>query len=169
MSNLNQKCFSHDDMVSISENNRVVDIPFSELMERINYLRMREWQDIVSQLKKSIAELGFSISQSDTDYQGIHQAMASGLLSHIGNKDKDKEYLGARNSRFMLFPGSGIAKASPKWLMVAELVDTSRLFGRMGAKIEPQWLESLAPHLIKRSYSEPHWSKNKVLCKHLKA
>lgn len=125
----------------------------------INYLRMREWQDIVSQLKKSIAELGFSISQSDTDYQGIHQAMASGLLSHIGNKDKDKEYLGARNSRFMLFPGSGIAKASPKWLMVAELVDTSRLFGRMGAKIEPEWLESLAPHLIKRSYSEPHWSK----------
>ncbi|WP_339900044.1 ATP-dependent RNA helicase HrpA [Paraglaciecola polaris] len=125
----------------------------------INYLRMREWQDIVSQLKKSIAELGFRISQAEADYQAIHQAMAAGLLSHIGNKDKDKEYLGARNSRFMLFPGSGIAKTSPKWLMVAELVDTSRLFGRMGAKIEPQWLESLAGHLIKRNYSEPHWSK----------
>ncbi|WP_158769922.1 ATP-dependent RNA helicase HrpA [Paraglaciecola sp. L1A13] len=125
----------------------------------INYLRMREWQDIVSQLKKSIAELGFRISQAEADYQAIHQAMAAGLLSHIGNKDKNKEYLGARNSRFMLFPGSGIAKTSPKWLMVAELVDTSRLFGRMGAKIEPQWLESLAPHLIKRNYSEPHWSK----------
>ena len=125
----------------------------------INYLRMREWQDIVSQLKKSIAELGFSISQTEADYEAIHQAMAAGLLSHVGNKDKDKEYLGARNGRFMLFPGSGIAKASPKWVMVAELVDTSRLFGRMGAKIEPQWLESLAPHLIKRNYSEPHWSK----------
>jgi ATP-dependent helicase HrpA len=125
----------------------------------INYLRMREWQDIVSQLKKSIAELGFSISQAEADYEAIHQAMAAGLLSHVGNKDKDKEYLGARNGRFMLFPGSGIAKASPKWVMVAELVDTSRLFGRMGAKIEPQWLESLAPHLIKRNYSEPHWSK----------
>ena len=125
----------------------------------INYLRMREWQDIVSQLKKSIAELGFSISQAEADYEAIHQAMAAGLLSHVGNKDKDKEYLGARNGRFMLFPGSGISKASPKWVMVAELVDTSRLFGRMGAKIEPQWLESLAPHLIKRNYSEPHWSK----------
>ncbi|MFT6899381.1 MAG: ATP-dependent helicase HrpA, partial [Paraglaciecola sp.] len=125
----------------------------------INHLRMREWQDIVSQLKKSIAELGLRLSNEDANYQAIHQAMAAGLLSHTGFKDKEREYLGARNSRFMIFPGSGLAKANPKWVMVAELVDTSRLYGRMAAKIEPEWLESLAEHLLKRSYSEPHWSK----------
>jgi ATP-dependent helicase HrpA len=125
----------------------------------INHLRMREWQDIVSQLKKSIAELGLRLSNEDANYQAIHQAMAAGLLSHSGFKDKEREYLGARNSRFMIFPGSGLAKANPKWVMVAELVDTSRLYGRMAAKIEPEWLESLAEHLLKRSYSEPHWSK----------
>jgi ATP-dependent helicase HrpA len=125
----------------------------------LNFLRMREWQDIVSQLKKSIAELGFGLSQQPADYQAIHQAMAAGLLSHLGTKDKDREYLGARNSRFMVFPGSGLAKTSPKWLMVAELVETSRLFGRMAAKIEPEWIESIAQHLIKKDYSEPHWSK----------
>ncbi|MFT5675380.1 MAG: ATP-dependent helicase HrpA, partial [Paraglaciecola sp.] len=125
----------------------------------LNFLRMREWQDIVSQLKKSIAELGLGLSQQAADYQAIHQAMASGLLSHLGNKDKDREYLGARNSRFMVFPGSGLAKTSPKWIMVAELVETSRLFGRMAAKIEPEWVESIAQHLVKKDYSEPHWSK----------
>ena len=125
----------------------------------INFMRMREWQDIVSQLKKSIAELGFGISSQAAEYQPIHQAIASGLLSHIGNKDKDREYLGARNSRFMIFPGSGLAKSQPKWTMVAELVETAHLFGRVAAKIDPAWLEPLAPHLIKKDYSEPHWSK----------
>jgi ATP-dependent helicase HrpA len=126
----------------------------------LNFLRMREWQDIVSQLKKSIAELGFRISNQSADYQAIHQAIASGLLSHLGNKDKEREYLGARNSRFMVFPGSGLAKSQPKWLMVAELVETSRLFGRVAAKIDPLWIESIAAHLVKNDYSEPHWSKN---------
>ena len=125
----------------------------------INYLRMREWQDIVSQLKKSVAELGFGISRSEADYQAIHQALAAGLLSHIGFKDKEREYLGARNTRFMIFPGSGLAKSLPKWTMVAELVETSNLFGRVAAKIEPEWLESIAAHLTKTEYSEPHWSK----------
>ncbi|MCF2948897.1 ATP-dependent RNA helicase HrpA [Paraglaciecola aquimarina] len=125
----------------------------------INFMRMREWQDIVSQLKKSIAELGFGISSQEADYQAIHQAIAAGLLSHIGNKDKDREYLGARNSRFMIFPGSGLAKAQPKWTMVAELVETAHLFGRVAAKIEPEWIESLASHLTKSEFSEPHWSK----------
>lgn len=125
----------------------------------INFMRMREWQDIVSQLKKSIAELGFGISSQEADYQAIHQAIASGLLSHIGNKDKDREYLGARNSRFMIFPGSGLAKAQPKWTMVAELVETAHLFGRVAAKIEPEWIESIAGHLTKSEFSEPHWSK----------
>jgi ATP-dependent helicase HrpA len=125
----------------------------------INFLRMREWQDIVSQLKKSVAELGFGISHTEADYQAIHQAMAAGLLSHLGFKDKDREYLGARNSRFMIFPGSGLSKSQPKWTMVAELVETSNLFGRVAAKIEPEWIEELARHLTKTEYSEPHWSK----------
>jgi len=125
----------------------------------INFLRMREWQDIVSQLKKSVAELGFGISHTEADYQAVHQAMAAGLLSHIGFKDKDREYLGARNSRFMIFPGSGLSKSQPKWTMVAELVETSNLFGRVAAKIEPEWIEDLARHLTKTEYSEPHWSK----------
>jgi ATP-dependent helicase HrpA len=125
----------------------------------INFMRMREWQDIVSQLKKSVAELGFGISHTAADYQAIHQALAAGLLSHVGFKDKEREYLGARNSRFMIFPGSGLSKSQPKWTMVAELVETSNLFGRVAAKIEPEWLEELAKHLTKTEYSEPHWSK----------
>ncbi|MDC8831299.1 ATP-dependent RNA helicase HrpA [Alteromonas gilva] len=127
----------------------------------INYLRMREWQDIVSQLRKSVAEIDLRITSQPADYQAIHQAMCTGLLSHVGMKDKDREYLGARNTRFMIFPGSGLAKANPKWVIAAELVETSKLFGRMVAKIDPQWLEPLAEHLVKRSYAEPHWSKKR--------
>lgn len=127
----------------------------------INYLRMREWQDIVSQLKKSIAELGFGIVKNAADYQAIHEAIATGLLSHIGFKDKDREYLGSRNTRFMIFPGSGLAKKQPKWVMAAELVETSKLFARMVARIDPSWIEPLAQHVTQHSYSEPHWSKKR--------
>ena len=127
----------------------------------INYLRMREWQDIVSQLKKSIAELGFGITKQEADYQAIHQAIASGLLSHLGFKDKDREYLGSRNTKFLIFPGSGLAKSQPKWVMAAELVETSKLFARMVARIDPTWIEPLAEHVVQRSYSEPHWSKKR--------
>ncbi|MBN0459200.1 DUF3418 domain-containing protein, partial [Pseudomonas aeruginosa] len=84
----------------------------------------------------------------------------TGLLSHIGMKDADKqEYTGARNARFSIFPGSGLFKKPPKWTMVAELVETSRLWGRIAARIEPEWVEPVAQHLIKRSYSEPHWER----------
>jgi ATP-dependent helicase HrpA len=127
----------------------------------INYLRMREWQDIVSQLKRSIVELGFRLNSDVGNYDNIHIAIASGLLSQIGTKDNRQEYLGARNTRFMIFPGSGIAKQSPKWMMTAELVETSKLFARVGAKIQPQWLEPLASHLTKTRYDEPHWSKKR--------
>jgi len=127
----------------------------------INYLRMREWQDIVSQLKKSVAELGFGMVKNEPDYQAIHEAIASGLLSHIGFKDKDREYLGSRNTRFMIFPGSGLSKSQPKWVMAAELVETSKLFARMVAKIDPAWIEALAGHVTQHSHSEPHWSKKR--------
>ena len=127
----------------------------------INYLRMREWQDIVSQLKKSLAELNLGISNQPADYQAVHQAICSGLLSHLGTKDKEKEYLGSRNTRFMIFPGSGLAKRQPKWVMAAELVETSRLFARVNARIDPAWIEPLARHLTQSSYAEPHWSKKR--------
>ncbi|GAB3016763.1 ATP-dependent RNA helicase HrpA [Bowmanella dokdonensis] len=125
----------------------------------LNYLRMREWQDIVSQLKQAIVDLGFRLNSQPADYQRLHQAIAAGLLSHIGFRDKEREYLGARNTRFLIFPGSGVAKSAPKWLMAAELVETSRLFARDVARIDPVWLEPLSTHLAKSHYSEPYWSK----------
>lgn len=125
----------------------------------LNFLRMREWQDIVSQLKKSIADIGFRLNSHEAQDDAVHRAIASGLLSHLGFKDKEREYLGARGSRFLIFPGSPLSKKGPKWVMVAELVETSRLFGRIAAKIDPAWIEPLAKHLVKYQYSEPHWSK----------
>ncbi|WJG07862.1 ATP-dependent RNA helicase HrpA [Aliiglaciecola sp. LCG003] len=127
----------------------------------INYLRMREWQDIVSQLKKAIVDIGIRLNANQADYQAIHTALLSGLLSHVGFKDKDSDFLGARSSKFAIFPGSALARKSPKWTMVAELVETSRLFGRVAAKIEPEWIEPLAGHLSKHQYSEPSWSKRR--------
>ncbi len=126
----------------------------------LNYLRVREWQDLYFQLSQSLRELDIKVNQEPANYEAIHCALLSGMLSHIGVKDQEKnEYQGARNARFHIFPGSGLFKKQPKWVMTAELVETSRLWGRIVAKIQPEWIEPLAGHLIKRSYSEPHWSK----------
>ncbi|WP_181423175.1 ATP-dependent RNA helicase HrpA, partial [Serratia marcescens] len=127
----------------------------------LNYLRVREWQDIYTQLRQVVKELGLPINSTPSDYRSVHTALLTGLLSHIGQKDADKqEFTGARNARFSIFPGSGLFKKPPKWTMVAELVETSRLWGRIAARIEPEWIEPLAQHLVKHSYSEPHWSKS---------
>ena len=123
------------------------------------YMRVREWQDIYAQIKQVVDELDIKLNEKEADFDSIHQALLSGLLSHIGFKDKEAEYLGARNSKFFMFPGSGLFKKQPKWAMVAELVETSKLFGRIAARIKPEWVEQQAQHLIKRSYSEPHWQK----------
>ncbi|MFJ5473420.1 ATP-dependent RNA helicase HrpA [Pectobacterium carotovorum] len=126
----------------------------------LNYLRVREWQDIYTQLRQVVKELGLPVNSEPADYLSIHCALLTGLLSHIGQKDIEKqEFSGARNARFAIFPGSGLFKKPPKWTMVAELVETSRLWGRIAARIEPEWIEPLAQHLIKRSYSDPHWEK----------
>jgi ATP-dependent helicase HrpA len=131
--------------------------------EFLNYLRVREWQDIYAQLRQTARTLELNVSEeSDAlpDGQRMHTALLSGLLSHIGLKDTDKrEYLGARGAKFQIFPGSALFKKQPRWVMSAELVETSRLWGRVNARIEPEWAEKLAPHLVKRSYSEPHWEK----------
>jgi ATP-dependent helicase HrpA len=131
--------------------------------EFLNYLRVREWQDIYAQLRQVARTLGLSLAEDReelADGQRVHTALLAGLLSHIGLKDTDKrEYLGARGAKFAIFPGSALFKKQPRWVMSAELVETSRLWGRVNARIEPEWAEKLAPHLVKRSYSEPHWDR----------
>ncbi|MDF9389011.1 ATP-dependent RNA helicase HrpA [Vibrio sp. 1151_11] len=129
----------------------------------LNYLRVREWQDVYFQIHQSMREMDYKLNDKPGNYQSIHSAILVGLLSHIGIKDQEKnEYQGARNARFNIFPASGLFKKQPKWVMVAELVETSKLWGRIAAKIQPEWVEPLAQHLIKRSYSEPHWSKKQA-------
>ncbi|KIZ19609.1 ATP-dependent RNA helicase HrpA [Streptomyces natalensis] len=127
--------------------------------EFLNYLRIREWQDIYSQLRTVAKSMGIHLSEEEAAPDRVHSALLSGLLSHIGLKDTDakNEYLGARSAKFAVFPGSALFKKPPRWVMSAELVETSRLWARVNAKIEPEWVEPLAQHLVKRTYSEPHW------------
>jgi ATP-dependent helicase HrpA len=130
--------------------------------EYLNYLRVREWQDIYAQLRQVASQIGVSLNSGEpADPQSVHISLMSGLLSHLGMKDPSNQhqYLGARGTKFAIFPGSGLFKKPPQFVMAAELVETSRLWARVNAKIEPEWAEDLAPHLIKRSYSEPHWER----------
>ncbi|THA08288.1 ATP-dependent RNA helicase HrpA [Rodentibacter pneumotropicus] len=128
----------------------------------LNYLRIREWQDIYHQIRLSVREMGLPINSEKAEYQQIHTALLSGLLSHVGLKEVEKQqYLGARNAHFAIFPNSALFKKQPKWVMAAELVETSKLWGRMVAEIEPEWIEPLAGHLVKKSYAEPRWSKSR--------
>ncbi len=128
----------------------------------LNYLRIREWQDIYHQIRLTVREMGLPINSEKAEYQQIHTALLSGLLSHIGLKEAEKQqYLGARNAHFAIFPNSVLFKKQPKWVIAAELVETSKLWGRIVAEIEPEWIEPLAEHLIKKSYSEPRWSKSR--------
>ncbi len=127
--------------------------------EYLHYLRIREWQDVHSQLRRTAKELGMKAGSPSADPDLVHQALLTGLLSHVGLRDTDgREFLGARQAKFMIFPGSGLAKKPPRLAMVGELVETSRLWGRTAAKIQPEWVEEAGKHLVNRSYSEPHWS-----------
>lgn len=140
--------------------------------EFLHFLRVREWQDLHGQLKQVAKSLGVTLNTADAPPDRIHVSLLAGLLSHIGLIDTDKnekdkprrgqEYLGARGAKFAVFPGSALFKKPPRWVMSAELVETSRLWGRINAKIEPDWIEPLAEHLVKRNYSEPHWSKKQA-------
>ncbi|TDW76934.1 ATP-dependent helicase HrpA [Kribbella pratensis] len=130
--------------------------------EYLNYLRVREWQDIYAQLRQVASQIGVKLNSGEpADPQSVHISLMSGLLSHLGMKDpaNQHQYIGARGTKFAIFPGSGLFKKPPQFVMAAELVETSRLWARVNAKIEPEWAEDLAPHLIKRSYSEPHWER----------
>lgn len=128
--------------------------------EFLNYLRIREWQDVYTQIRQTIKHLAFPINSQLADYRSLHVALLCGLLSHVGMKELEKhEYIGARNIKFAIFPNSAIFKNQPKWCIASELVETSRLWGRTAAKIEAEWIEPVAKHLVKYSYSEPRWSK----------
>lgn len=132
--------------------------------EFINYLRVREWQDLFTQLRQLAKPLGITVAAAPVDpaanEDAVHISLLAGLLGHIGLYDERKrDYLGARGTRFAIFPGSGLFKKSPTWVMSAELVETSRLWARVNAAISPEWVEEVAPHLLKRTHSEPHWSK----------
>jgi ATP-dependent helicase HrpA len=171
--------------------------------EHLNYLRVREWQEFESQLRQVAKQIGlkpgksaYSPKEPDAsppesttgsvelprergksadrfDADRIHQALLSGLLSHIGLKEVEQgrsgggrrplsEYLGARGAKFAIFPGSGLFRKQPDFVMSAELVETSRLWGRQNAAIDPAWAERLGAHLVRRTYSEPHWSKKRA-------
>ncbi|MFE7860428.1 ATP-dependent RNA helicase HrpA [Streptomyces sp. NPDC057403] len=134
--------------------------------EYLNFLRIREWQDIYSQLRTVAKQMGIHLNEDDAPGDRVHVSLLAGLLSHIGMKDvKDgakNEYLGARNAKFAIFPGSALFKKPPRFVMSAELVETSRLWARVNARIEPEWVEPLAGHLLKRTYSEPHWEKDQA-------
>ncbi|MCR1786531.1 ATP-dependent RNA helicase HrpA [Nocardioides carbamazepini] len=150
--------------------------------EYLNYLRVREWQEFVAQLRQVTKEMGIRLeAPSETpDADGIHQALLSGLLSHVGvleerekpgksgpgsrqagRRPGPREYLGARGAKFAIFPGSGLARRNPPFVMAGELVETGRLWARQNAAIDPLWAERLGAHLVKRTYSEPSWSRKR--------
>jgi ATP-dependent helicase HrpA len=149
--------------------------------EYLNYLRVREWQDFESQLRQVCRELKIQLGKGGIatvpDADSIHQALLSGLLSHIGVLEErerpasgdrrrgprgPREYLGARGTRFAIFPGSALKGKNPAFVMAGELVETGRLWARQNAAIRPEWAERLGAHLVKRTYSEPHWSKKRA-------
>jgi len=134
---------------------------FERLCQRhfLSASRVREWHDVQVQLRVQLHELGYRDNQQDADYATLHRALLSGLLSHIGMRTQGaaRDYLGARNRRFFVFPGSGLFAKQPKWAIAAELVETTKLYARTVAAIEPEWIEPLAAHLIRRSYSAPRW------------
>src|SRR6516225_1716919 len=145
--------------------------------ECLNDLRVREWHDVQGQLQRLAGDLGVAVDSSSAERAVVHVSLLAGLLSQIGMKAEPArptasapsgggrrpraEYLGARNARFAIFPGSSLARIAPDWIVAAELVETSRLWARTVARIEPEWIEPLARHLVKRSYSEPHWERKR--------
>jgi len=132
--------------------------------EYLHFLRIREWQDLEAQLRTTCRQLGLQVSsgavEGDPLANAVHQAMLTGLLSHVGLRDQERrEYLGARGAWFALSPATVLSRQQPAWVMAAELVETTRLWAHTAARIDPAWIEACAGHLLRRSYSEPHWEK----------
>ena len=134
----------------------------------VSWLRLREWRDVHTQLVAEMAELGWEWSAAlpreidNARYASIHQVLLAGLLGNIGLRDEDGEgYLGARGIRFHLHPGSGLAKKKPRWVLAAELVETSRLYARCAGRVEPDWIEAVAGDRVTRDHFEPHWDNDR--------
>ncbi|MGD9703941.1 MAG: ATP-dependent RNA helicase HrpA [Acidimicrobiia bacterium] len=126
--------------------------------EYLNYLRVREWQDLYSQLRQVSGSLGIRAGADAGHPDRVHQSLLAGLLSHLGMRDgTTREFRGARGAKFAIAPGSSLAKKPPRWVMAAELVETNRLWGRVAASVQPEWAERLGSHLATRSYAEPRW------------
>jgi len=123
----------------------------------LSWMRIREWIDTHRQIKTMLDETKFN--KRTADYEAIHKSLISGLLTNIGLKDEGKEFTGARNKKFHVFPGSRLFNKPSKWIMSSEIVETTRVYARINAKIEPQWIEQKAQHLLKYSHSNPHWEK----------
>ncbi len=129
--------------------------------EFLNFLRLREWRDLHHQLKIAAKQLGFKQNQQPAPYEQVHRGLIAGLLGNIGLKNEEKDardYLGARNRRFMIFPGSSLFKKRPKWIAAGELLETSKLYGHNVARIAPEWVLDAAAHLVKHHYYEPHYN-----------
>ncbi|HCK80416.1 MAG TPA: ATP-dependent RNA helicase HrpA, partial [Candidatus Competibacteraceae bacterium] len=127
--------------------------------EFLSFVRLREWHDLHHELLGLTTEMGMRLNEEAAAYANLHRALLTGLLGHLGLKQEENAYLGARGRNFYLFPGSGLFKKRPRWVTAAELVETSRLYARTVARIDSEWVEGLAEHLLKRSYAEPHWEK----------
>lgn len=127
--------------------------------EYLHWLRIREWQDLTSQLRSMCRERGWHPPSGNAAEDDLHKAILSGLLTNVGMRDEEtREFRGTRGIRFQVFPGSNLSRKPPRWVMASELVETSRLWARDVARIDPVWIEQLGEHLVRRQYSEPHWS-----------
>lgn len=126
----------------------------------LSQLRLREWRDVHSQLLTIVREQGWRLNEAPATYEQLHTALLTGLLGNVGfRSDEDAHYLGARGIRFHIWPGSYLLKKTGKWIVAAELIDTSRLYARCMAQIQPEWLERIGGHLLKKSWGEPRWEK----------
>ncbi len=142
----------------------------------LSYMRMKEWHELTMQIEQSLKRIGMRVGQlhlfeevtegnvvkerlSDLHSVAVHKSLLAGLLGNVALRDDDKSYIGARNTKLFIHPSSSLYKRKPKWLLAGELVETTKLYARNNAAIDIQWIESLAKHLIKHSYSDPHWQK----------
>jgi ATP-dependent helicase HrpA len=123
----------------------------------LSFLRMREWQDLHAQVSEAIGELELRPNQVPASYADLHQAILTGFLGSIGSLDERREYDGPRGMRFVIAPGTPLASKPPKWVVAGSLIETTRLYARMVAAVDPVWIESAGAHLLKRTYTEPHW------------
>ncbi len=123
----------------------------------LSFVRLRDWEDIHRQLKELVSSMGLRVNQEPGVALSVHRALLTGLLGNVAVRGDEQEYTGARNLKLLIFPGSGLSKRRPKWIMAAELVETSRVFARTVAQVEPADIERYGGHLLNRSYSDPHW------------